>query len=135
MDKAKKNRLYRIWHNMKTRCYLETAPNYKYYGGKGIKVCNVWRYNFYAFYYWAVDNGYSNNLEIDRINNNGDYELNNCRWVDKYIQNNNTKKNKFITWKNKTQTIAQWAKEYGLYSSLVAIRLRRGWSIEKALTA
>lgn len=74
-------RLCRIWRNMKTRCYNKNSPNYKYYGEKGVLICDEWRNSFSAFYDWSINNGYSDNLTIDRINPFGNYEPNNCRWV------------------------------------------------------
>lgn len=74
-------KLYRVWIKMKERCYNKKHMHYKNYGGRGIAVCSEWRYNFMSFYTWATDNNYSDNLQIDRINNNGNYEPSNCRFV------------------------------------------------------
>ena len=82
-------RLHRIWKNMKTRCYNSKSPNYKYWGARGIAICPEWRSSFEAFRQWAVQNGYSDDLSIDRINNDGNYEPSNCRWVNMITQNNN----------------------------------------------
>ena len=80
---GKGTRLYRIWKGIKTRCLNPNFPNYKYYGGRGIRVCNSWRRSFVAFRDWAMQNGYSEGLEIDRRNNDGDYAPRNCRFVTK----------------------------------------------------
>lgn len=78
-----RTRLYGIWSGMKTRCNLFDAKDYKYYGGRGIKVCSEWENNFSSFRSWALANGYQDNLTIDRINHAGDYCPENCQWLTK----------------------------------------------------
>lgn len=83
-------RIYRIWIGMKARCYNPNSVPYPYYGKKGIKVCSEWldsKTGFLSFYNWSLQNGYDDNLSIDRINPHDDYSPNNCRWADKYTQN------------------------------------------------
>lgn len=82
-------RIHRIWRDMRSRCNNPKAQNYKDYGGRGITICKEWLDDFIAFYHWAGTNGYQCNLSIDRINNDGNYEPGNCRWVNKSIQNMN----------------------------------------------
>jgi hypothetical protein len=84
-----KNRLYSIWTTMKQRCYNPKNVNYKLYGARGIIVCSEWRFSFRSFKTWAFQNGYDEKLTIDRINNDGNYEPDNCRWVTREENNKN----------------------------------------------
>lgn len=87
-------RLHSIWCHMKTRCLCETRPYYAYYGGRGITVCQEWRDSFEAFRDWSLANGYSDDLEIDRRDTNGNYDPGNCRWATRVQQMQNTRKRK-----------------------------------------
>jgi hypothetical protein len=127
-------RLYQIWSNMKARCYRENCKEYKWYGAKGIKICNEWKNDFSAFKSWALSNGYSENLTIDRITSSGDYEPSNCRWVDWKTQQNNRSSNRYYTHNGVTKTMAEWAREYGIPESNLITRLKKGWAFEEALT-
>lgn len=85
------HRTFKIFAMMKERCYNPKSIVYKYYGGKGIKICKEWLEDFDAFYVWSLENGYSSDKTIDRIDSNRGYEPDNCRWVDKFVQAQNQK--------------------------------------------
>ncbi len=122
---GRRSRLYRIWTGMKTRCYDKNCRCFPNYGGKGIKVCNEWmgENGFETFRRWALDNGYSDGLSIDRINVEGDYSPDNCRWANTYTQANNTTASRYITINGKTQTVAEWEKETGIKSGTIRYRI------------
>lgn len=85
----RKTRLYRIWTDMKNRCYQQSYHGFKHYGGRGITVCKEWKNSFEAFRDWALSNGYADNLTIDRIDVNGNYRPDNCKWATMADQNKN----------------------------------------------
>lgn len=127
-------RIYRIWQAIKNRCLNKNVKAYIYYGGRGITICEEWIKSFNAFYEWAISNGYADNLTIDRINVNGNYEPLNCRWVEMKTQNNNTRHNKFITKNGETHTITEWAEIIGIKPATLYARIYvYKWDIEKAL--
>ena len=123
-------RLYCIYYNMKQRCYNSKTKWFKNYGGRGITICQEWLDDFMNFYNWAIDNGYKDNLTIDRIDVNGNYCPENCRWVDKITQANNTRNNRYETYNGETHTIAEWAIILGINSSTLRNRLTRHSFIE-----
>ena len=85
-------KLYKVWQGMKTRCYNPNFMYYCNYGGREIAICKEWKDNFSKFYKWAIENGYREGLTIDRINNDGNYEPSNCRWITRAEQNRNQRK-------------------------------------------
>ena len=129
------SRLYETWSGMKKRCYNPNSKSFSAYGGRGIEVCDEWKDDFQSFYDWAISNGYSDDLTIDRIDVYGNYSPENCRWVDKLTQANNCRTNHYLTFNGKTQSIAEWARELGVSDSLIRQRIvTLGWSVERALT-
>ena len=126
-------RLRYIYAGMKARCYNKNNPSYKNYGERGIKICDEWKNNFETFYNWAIKNGYNENLTIERINNNGNYEPNNCKWATMLEQVRNRRNTILITYNNKTQSIKEWAKEYNIELVTLRTRINRGWEIGRAL--
>lgn len=126
------SRIYYIWTSMKERC---TGNRLHRYGGRGITVCEEWKNSFTSFYNWAISNGYTEKLTLDRINNDGNYDPLNCRWVTMRVQANNTSKNILITFQGKTQTVSQWARELGLKRSTLNMRLNAyNIPLEKSLS-
>lgn len=126
-------RIYHIWQMMKQRCYNENKDNYEDYGGRGITVCEEWKNDFEAFYKWSMANGYTDKKTIDRIDVNGNYEPSNCRWATPKEQGNNRRSNRIIEYKGERKTMRQWADEKGISYNALCIRMKKGWSIEKAL--
>lgn len=124
--------LYYIWNGIKERCYNKNYSRYHNHGGRGIKVCDAWLHDFMNFYNWATNNNYQEGLTIDRIDNNGNYEPSNCRWVDKKIQNRNKRNNINFTINGETKCLAEWCEILNLNYSTVRKRLKLGWPVEKA---
>lgn len=126
-------RLCKIWNCMLDRCLNENNEKYKYYGGKGVKVCNEWLSSFDNFIKWAQDNGYEDNLTIDRISTDGDYCPENCRCVTQLEQANNKSNNIYITYNQKTMTAAQWSKKTGIDRGVIEYRFHQGWNVNDIL--
>lgn len=127
-------RLYNIWRGMKWRCTSKKNKRRKFYLDKNINVCDEWKNNFMSFYKWAIDNGYNDNLTIDRINNNGDYEPDNCRWATYTEQNNNQSTSKKYIYKNKTYTLKELSGMTGIKLPTLYQRLEQSkWEINKAI--
>ena len=124
---GKRHGLYLRYYHMKARCYNPNCKAYKNYGGRGIRICDEWLEDFMNFYNWAIENGYQDNLTIDRIDNNGNYEPSNCRWITDYEQRFNKRNNKILTIERETKTITEWAKLYNLNIHTIYSRIRYGW--------
>lgn len=112
-DSKKYRWLYGIWIAMKSRCENPLNKCYSFYGGNGIQVCPQW-HDWEQFKQWALNNGYQDNLTIDRIDFSGNYEPSNCRWADCQTQANNKRNNKYITYQGRTQSLSDWCRELGL---------------------
>ena len=129
-----KGRLRYVYYDMIKRCHKPEDRHYDRYGARGITVCDEWRKDCKIFYKWAKDSGYKAGLQLDRIDNNGNYEPNNCRWVSARENSLNKRNTLMITYKGKRKPLADWAVEKGLnYDTLKDRIYRYGWSIERAL--
>lgn len=125
--------LHGVWQMMKQRCFNPNQRTYKWYGARGIAVCPEWL-DFMGFYKWAVANGYSDGLTLDRIDPNGNYAPENCRWVSWKKQMNNKRSNRLISAFGKTLTIQEWSEVTGIHRSTIVNRLKLGWTSEQAVT-
>jgi len=137
-SRSENDRVYDIWKQMMLRCYDKSNISYPRYGGRGIKVCNRWRYGIpgvkpHIIFMKDMGPRESNNLSIERKDNNGNYEPSNCKWGTKKEQVRNTRTNRLITYRGKTQCLAAWAEELKVPRSRIADRLKAGWSVECAL--
>lgn len=118
-------RLYQIWAGIKTRCYNKKNSRYNDYGGRGITICEEWRNDFQAFYDWAISNGYRDDLTIDRIDNNGNYDPSNCRWSTFTEQANNTRRNHVVECNGETKTLAEWSRKRKISYSALKQRINK----------
>ncbi len=126
--------IYQTWGNMLQRCENPNASDYKYYGFRGIKVCDEW-HKFIPFCDWALASGWQKGLQLDRINNNGNYEPGNCRWATPQENSHNRRSNRMITFAGKTQCLAAWADDTRIGYFTLSSRINRNhWPIERALT-
>lgn len=126
-------RLYIAWSNMRRRCYQKQNKKYRSYGGRGIKVCDEWLHDFRAFREWSVNNGYDDNLTLDRIDVDGNYEPSNCRWVTQKIQQNNRSNNRKIEYNGELHTMAEWSDITGIPYYTIKHRVRAGLPTHKVL--
>lgn len=127
-------RIDNIYKNMMSRCYNPKNNRYKNYGARGIKVCKEWIEDRTKFYEWANQSGYEKGLSIDRIDTNGNYSPNNCRWATNVEQANNRTSNRIITAFGKSLTMMEWSRITGIKAATIHARLKRGWSEERAVS-
>lgn len=132
-------KLYNVWSGIKNRCFNQNTKEYKWYGKRGITMCEEWKNDFLSFYTWAHSHGYIDSAErgqytIDRINPDGNYCPDNCRIATQLEQMNNVRTNHLVTCNGETHTIAEWSRKTGISQGKIRNRLvRLGWSPERAL--
>jgi hypothetical protein len=133
-DGRSTHELYGMWFQMISRCENPDNHKYKDYGKRGISVCEEW-HNFWNFVSWSDSvGGRPNGYTIDRIDVNGNYEPNNCRWASSKTQSLNKRSNRIITFNNQSKPLHEWALDIGISDQSLAKRIDKGWSLEKALT-
>lgn len=128
-----KHPLYSVWGGMKKRCFNNNCKAYKNYGGRGITVSEEWKNNFKVFYAWAMGSGYREGLQIDRTDNDGNYEPMNCRFSSPMENSNNRRNNIWLVFEGERLTASQLAYKIGIRPSLLIRRIHRGWSVERAI--
>ena len=132
--KKERKRLRSIYNGMRLRCYNENSINYKYYGGKGVTICDEWLLSFENFFDWAINNGYNENLTIDRIDSEKEYSPDNCKWSTKKEQAYNRSISVKLTLNGRTMYMTEWAEELGIDKKTLSWRYRNGWSDEEILS-
>lgn len=133
IEDADLKRIRGIRRKMIERCYNSNNKSFPIYGGRGIEVCKEWLESPLAFCIWAKDHGYKSNLTIDRIDVNGNYEPDNCRWITIFDQQSNRRDNVFIECMGEKHTIAQWSRITGLSEDTIRMRNKKGLPAKKVL--
>lgn len=133
--KYSKSRLYSIYKSMLTRCNNKNHKYYKHYGGRGIRICEEWsgKDGFFYFHRWALDNGYDPELTIDRINVNGDYQPDNCKWATMKEQRNNTRNSKRVVYKGEEFTVKNFSIITGISKNIIYQKLKENMTGEKII--
>ena len=127
-------RLYNEWQHMKKRCYTPSYHAYNLYGGRGISVCEEWKSSFEEFQKWAMENGYSESLTLDRIDTNKGYSPDNCRWVDMLVQSNNKRVNKPVSYHGEILNFEQMCRKLNVNTGTIKSRMKsKGISFEDAV--
>lgn len=124
---GKRNKIYGVWHGMKSRCYNPNNKRYLGYGGRGILICDEWLNAYEAFYNWAINNGYSDGLTIDRIDNDKGYSPDNCRWATDSEQNRNRRNTVIVEIDGEHKTLVSCVSEYGIKYHTLWERYKRGY--------
>ena len=127
------SRIHNEYKSMMNRCYCKSGHGWKNYGGRCITVCDEWRGHFIVFYEWAMNNGYADNLSLDRIDVNGNYSPQNCRWATAKQQSNNKRTNRMVESGGIVHTVTEWSEILGINKSTIRGRLDRGWSNDEIL--
>ena len=132
LDSKIGERLYNTWNRMIHRCYDVSNHKYPSYGGRGILVCEDWRNNYDSFYKWALENGYCFGLWIERIDNNGNYCPENCKWATRTEQMRNTRRTHLIDYNGTRKSLAEWCEILNLYYPTINSRINKGWDAARA---
>lgn len=119
---------------MNRRCHNPEFVDYPRWGGRGVTVCDEWRYDFQAFLTWAESNGWAEGLTLDRIDNDGPYSPENCRWASLEEQSNNKRNSRFLKYRGEVLTVAQWSRKLNIPCEVLYSRIYEGWSDEKVLS-
>lgn len=119
-------RIYRVWQNIKSRCNNKNACGYKYYGGRGIVICDEWEESFINFLNWSNKNGYKDTLELDRKDNNKGYNPGNCRFVTRIENSRNKSSNHLCSYNNLTKPMSEWSEILGVSVGIIKRRLING---------
>ena len=133
-----KERLYQVWVGMLNRCYDPNRREYPHYGGRGIQVCKEWRESYLSFREWAYSNGFDPELpgkecSLDRIDIDGNYEPSNCQWITMKEQADNKKQTRWLVYRGQKIKFTDASKMSGICPGTIRDRLKRGWSVERAL--
>ena len=127
-----RTRLYRIWRSMKARCLRRSHKYFAAYGGRGISVCDRWM-DFFEFLIWALRTGYTDELTLERKDNDKGYSPQNCVWATRAQQMHNRRDNNNLTYSGETLPLRVWARRLNTSRATLAFRLKRGWTVEQTL--
>ena len=126
-----KTRIFKIWVGVRKRCTNSNCKSYNLYGGRGITISSKW--DNFIDYYNDMKEGYSDDLSLDRIDPNGNYEPGNCRWATMKTQNRNKRNNHFVNYDNNNKTLAEWSEISGVDSNVINYRIKNGWDLKNAI--
>lgn len=129
-----KTGIYRRWYGMRQRCNNPKDISYPNYGGRGIRVCEEWDTDFQSFYTWAIADGFSSELQLDRIDTNGNYEPSNCRWVKRQTNMRNKRNNIVVQIDSNVKTLSEWAECSGIPYKTLFMRYQNGWRGKKLIS-